>query len=609
MSKKILIDGIHPKNVRIAVTSQGELKNLDFELSNKKSLRGNIYLAKITKVENSLQAAFVDYGEEKNGFLPFSEIHPDYYQIPNEEKEKLLKEMEVTSLSGEGGYDTIDLDSDSEKDLSIKDYKDDLHNPQIKEASDEEEVFIGSFKGEKGRMPNRKYRISEVIRRDQLVLVQVIKEERGNKGATVSSFISLAGRFFVYMPNSRSKNGISRKINHILERKRIKELMRKINNLKTESLVARTAANGIKDEDLEADCKFLKKQWQEIKSKTFSSTAPSLIYEEDDILKRSVRDYYDKEVVEIIVEGEDSYSKLSKFVSESAYKKSVKVSYYDYKIPIFTKFGIEDTITQLQSPFVKLPGGGYIVIEQTEALTSIDVNSGKGTSEANIEETALKTNLEAAEEIARQLPLRGISGLIVVDFIDMLKLANRKLVEREFKNHLMTDRARIQINRISIFGLLEISRQRTRPSIVELTSVPCIRCDGTGFTKSLEYTTMNVLRTIDGFSLEKVAKNEEFNCIDVFLTRELAIYLLNQKKSSLQALEKKFNASIFITAISEGDNSKFKITFKMKNAHDVTEVPEDLGLDIGNTDLESLRKFFKKKSFWRKILTKLKLAK
>lgn len=524
--RKILIDGIYRNNIRVATTQDGELEDFEFEGAEKENMRGNIYLAKVSRVENSLQAAFIDYGGEKNGFLSFSEIHPDYFQIPKEDKEKFMKEMSF------------------------------LHEQNEDEPSRDEENKINSL--------YKTYHIGEVIKKDQLLLVQVIKEERGNKGVSLTTYLTFPGRYFVLMTNTPKKIGISKKIAAVQERGRIRDIVNSFNIAKTSGIVVRTAAEGRTKEELLKDYNYLASLWNDVREKTVKSEAPAFIHKEETIVNKILREQTEVEIKEIVVEGEELFNEVTSFSKNLGYDKDVKIIQYIGKTPIFTKFGIETKIARLFEPKVEMASGAYLIIQQTEALVSIDVNSGRVTSGNNVEETALQTNLEAAKEIARQLKLRKLAGLIVVDFIDMMKVANRILVENEIKNHLMKDKARVHVGRISQFGLLELSRQRTDQNVFEASGVICPECEGSGFIKSPEYISLNVLKNIASHLASTKAKFGKFTTI--FVTQNIAIHIMNFKRNLVKALEERYNTK-FIFYI---DNSVKSEGFRIENSPSIS---------------------------------------
>ena len=531
MSKLMLIDATHPEETRVAVVADGQIEDFDFEARNKRQLRGNIYLAKVTRVEPSLQAAFVDYGGNRHGFLAFAEIHPDYYQIPKEDREALLAEA-----------DEEDGDDDDDE-TSSENGGDD--------ASDEEEE---RKQNRRNALFQRKYKIQEVIRRRQVMLVQVVKEERGNKGAALTTYLSLAGRYCVLMPNTSRGGGISRKITNAADRKRLKSITSEFEIPRGAGLIVRTAGAKRTKNEVRRDFEYLTKLWQQIVGKTMESMAPALIHEEGHLVLRAVRDLYDKDVERIIVEGEDAYNEARNFVKMLMPSHTRKVVHHDDNGPLFVMTGVEDQLEGIYAPTVQLPSGGYIVINQTEALVAIDVNSGKSTRERNVETTALKTNLEAAAEAARQMRLRDLAGLIVIDFIDMEDMKNNRAVEKKMKDCLKIDRARVQTGRISQFGLFEISRQRRRAGVLELSSEPCDHCGGTGRTRSIESAAIQLLRMI-----EARAADDRVQTVHVNAAAEVALYLLNEKRSSIAAIESDNHVLVRIEADEDLKAGEFNI--------------------------------------------------
>ena len=531
MSKLMLIDATHPEETRVAVVADGQIEDFDFEARNKRQLRGNIYLAKVTRVEPSLQAAFVDYGGNRHGFLAFAEIHPDYYQIPKEDREALLAEA-----------DEEDGDDD-EDETSSENGGDD--------ASDEEEE---RKQNRRNALFQRKYKIQEVIRRRQVMLVQVVKEERGNKGAALTTYLSLAGRYCVLMPNTSRGGGISRKITNAADRKRLKSITSEFEIPRGAGLIVRTAGAKRTKNEVRRDFEYLTTLWQQIVGKTMESMAPALIHEEGHLVLRAVRDLYDKDVERIIVEGEDAYNEARNFVKMLMPSHTRKVVHHDDNGPLFVMTGVEDQLEGIYAPTVQLPSGGYIVINQTEALVAIDVNSGKSTRERNVETTALKTNLEAAAEAARQMRLRDLAGLIVIDFIDMEDMKNNRAVEKKMKDCLKIDRARVQTGRISQFGLFEISRQRRRAGVLELSSEPCDHCGGTGRTRSIESAAIQLLRMI-----EARAADDRVQTVHVNAAAEVALYLLNEKRSSIAAIESDNHVLVRIEADEDLKAGEFNI--------------------------------------------------
>ena len=659
MTKRMLIDAAHADETRVVMLDHDLVFDYDFVTSAKAQNKGNIYLAKITRVEPSLQAAFVEYGGGKQGFLPFSEIHPDYYQLPQNDKQKLLEEQiaeaeaeeaaedeafereqaaRETRRRGRGGEGEADGEEDdfavdeeqvqgdtqassesvvalgeataadsaviaSMPDLppieipsnsfaapahaayaveplnaeSFAVHSDPLPednfplDEQNTEATTAEEgastLETTSEDGEETRSRgnrggrtafHRRYRIQEVIKRNQIVLVQVIKEERGNKGCSLTTFISLAGRAAVLMPNSPKGGGISRKITDRETRKRLKDVASEMRTHKGMSVIIRTAGIDRTKAEIRRDYEYLVKLWNQIREQTLAASAPALIYEEGNLIKRSLRDLYTSDVEEVIVEGEASYNEAKDFMRMLMPSHASKVKLYKESMPLFAFAGVEEQLAGMTEPQVRLPSGGYLVIHPTEALISIDVNSGRSTTERNVEETAIKTNMEAAAEVGRQLRLRDLAGLIVIDFIDMGYGKNRKHVERAMKDALKADRAKIQVGRISTFGLMELSRQRLRPSISESMGVMCPHCRGTGYIHSVETVGIQIIRT-----LEKEAATGEYAALRVTTHPDAALYLLNEKRAALQALEQRYNVSVAVlmdASIITGQHRLVKVT-------------------------------------------------
>jgi ribonuclease E len=519
MTKRMLIDASQPEETRVVVINdQQQLVDFDFETTTKKQLKGNIYLAKVTRVEPSLQAAFVDYGGERHGFLAFSEIHPDYYQVPEADR-KLLEE--ASRLDGDAADGDAEGDDEGEGELD-------------EEAS---EVFAEQAR-RRARLL-RSYKIQEVIKRRQILLVQVVKEERGNKGAALTTYLSLAGRYCVLMPNTGRGGGISRKIANPGDRSRLKEIARGLEVPDGMGLIIRTAGQERNKLEIRRDYEYLLRLWNDIRELTLQSIAPCTIHEEGVLVKRAVRDLYGADVEEILVEGEEGYRSARKVMSMLMPSRARRIKPYREELPLFMHYGVEDQLDALHSPVVQLRSGGSIVIHTTEALTAIDVNSGRSTRERNIEETALKTNLEAADAAARHLRLRDLAGLIVVDFIDMVEARNQKAVERRFRDALKSDRARVQFGRISPFGLLELSRQRLRPSLQELSTQACPACAGTGVVRSVESAALRALRGIELEGLKNTTA-----AMSLTLPEAVALYLLNQKRNRLVHLEQRYGLRV-----------------------------------------------------------------
>ena len=520
MTKRMLIDAEYLEETRVVVTNDNEIEDFDHETTTKKQNRGNLYLAKIARVEPSLQAAFVDYGNERHGFLAFSEIHPDYFQIPIADKEELLKE------------ESSQLDEQKNVDENAIDVEIDSSNNSVKINPPKKSNFY------------HKYRIQEVIKKGQILLVQVAKEERGNKGAALTTFISLAGRYCVLMTNTIRKGGISRRITHSNDRKKLRSIIEGLNIPTNMGVIIRTAGSKMNKVEIKRDYNFLTKTWESIKAHTLKSVAPTLIHEENNIIKRGIRDLYTAEVEEIFVQGVSAFKAAKSYMKTLMPSKTKIIFEYNDKTPLLQKYNIDTKLEKMHSPIATLKSGGYIVINQTEALVAVDVNSGKATKERNIEETALQTNKEAAEELAIQLRLRDLSGLIVIDFIDMLLSKNNRIIENILKQRLHTDRAKIQVGNISSFGLLEMSRQRLRPSIYEADFITCHHCLGHGRIRSLESLTLKALHQI-----EEQATNFNEKSLSINIPEKTAIHILNNKRKELSSIEEKRN--IIITIIPD----------------------------------------------------------
>jgi ribonuclease E len=624
MSSKMLIDAAHPEETRVVVVRGNRVEDFDYESANRKQLRGNIYLAKVTRVEPSLQAAFVDYGGNRHGFLAFSEIHPDYYQIPVADRQALLEEeaeeeskAEAKSAADDAGKAPADTKPDKAKaDIALeaadavsaivedvepgdegqasKDAESGSDTPADQsETADEAEASdlrdspwpvglvedqgvvdvngqdqngeavnvedVGSEDAlealpERTRRRRRDYKIQEVIKRRQIILVQVVKEERGNKGAALTTYLSLAGRFTVLMPNTARGGGISRKITNVSDRKRLRKIVGELDVTGGMGLIVRTAGASRTKAEIKRDYEYLLRLWENIRDLTLSSTAPSLVYEEGNLIKRSIRDLYNKDIDEILVAGDEAYRDAKEFMRMLMPSHAKNVRPYKDPAPIFTSNQIEPQLAAMFNPTVTLKSGGYIVINQTEALVSIDVNSGKSTREHNIEDTALATNLEAVEEVSRQLRLRDLAGLLVIDFIDMEERRNNRSVERRLKDCLRSDRARIQVGRISHFGLLEMSRQRLRTGVLEGSTAPCSHCLGTGVVRSTESVALDLLRMLEDTLLRDGAAN-----LSATASVEAAVYVLNQKRLSVKDIEERYNVSINIEADPNLHGANFSI--------------------------------------------------
>ncbi|MDZ5448496.1 ribonuclease E/G [Labrys sp. ZIDIC5] len=585
MANKMLIDAAHPEETRVVVVRGNRVEEFDFEAANRKQLRGNIYLAKVTRVEPSLQAAFVEYGGNRHGFLAFSEIHPDYYQIPVADRLALLAEEQRSHRDEDEDEENGNANGASEgrrsgsrrrrgrgqnrteaAEAETAAVVASAPEPEASEDSTGEEggsggiVEVGSGSDEEHvealgggdvaddipervSRPRKQYKIQEVIKRRQVLLVQVVKEERGNKGAALTTYLSLAGRYSVLMPNTARGGGISRKITNAVDRKRLKAVAGELDVPDGMGVILRTAGASRTKVEIKRDFEYLLRLWENVRDLTLKSAAPTLVYEEGSLIKRSIRDLYNKDIDEVIVAGDEGYREAKDFMRMLMPSHAKNVQAYREAAPLFQRFGVEAQLDAMFSPSVSLKSGGYIVINQTEALVSIDVNSGRATREHNIEDTALKTNLEAAEEISRQLRLRDLAGLIVIDFIDMDESRNNRSVERKLKDCLKNDRARIQVGRISHFGLMEMSRQRIRTGVLESSTEVCAHCGGSGHVRSVTSVALHILRALEDQLLKSATHNL------VLRTRTAtALYVLNHKRGHLYALEARFGVSITVSA-------------------------------------------------------------
>lgn len=529
MSKTMLIDATHAEETRVVVLNGSKVEEFDFESHARKQLRGNIYLAKVTRVEPSLQAAFVEYGGNRHGFLAFNEIHPDYYQIPVADREKLMAELAAQAAAN--GHD---------------DAEDEDHEDDGDDLPDEERRLRAHL--------IKRYKIQEVIKRRQILLVQVVKEERGNKGAALTTYLSLAGRYCVLMPNTARGGGISRKITNGADRKRLKAVAQSLDVPQGMGLIVRTAGAKRTKQEIKRDYDYLLRVWENIRETTLRSNAPALIYEEEDLVKRAIRDLFDKDFDHVQVEGVEGYKSAKDFMRMIMPSQAKKIQLYNGGMPLFARHGIDDILNRIYSPVVPLRSGGYLVINQTEALVAIDVNSGKSTKERNIEATALKTNLEAAEEAARQMRLRDLAGLVVIDFIDMDESKNNRAVEKKLKDALSEDRARIQMGKISGFGLMEISRQRRRTGFLEGTTVICPHCEGMGRVRSTDSSALAAMRAID---LEAMTNGA--GAITIKLPQAVALYILNEKQVHLAKLRLEWGLKVNVEIDSDLNHAEFEI--------------------------------------------------
>ena len=541
MSMRMLIDARHPEETRVAVAKGNRIEEFDFESAEHKQLKGNIYLAKVTRVEPSLQAAFIDYGGNRHGFLAFSEIHPDYYQIPKADRDALLREEAEHAAEEErlrAEIDVHETDNDDDDHDSETESEETAEAGTGSAASPVDESAADELRKKRQNL-RRRYKIQDVIQRRQVLLVQVVKEERGNKGAALTTYLSLAGRYCVLMPNTSHGGGISRKIPNGTDRKRLKSIMSDLKLPSTMGLIVRTAGLSRTKTEIKRDFDYLARLWDEIREKTLKSSAPALVYRDSDLIKRAIRDLYHREIDEVVVEGEDGYKAARGFMKLLMPSHVKRVTPFSDPTPIFQRYGVEDQLSAMYQPVVQLKSGGYIVINPTEALVSIDINSGRSTREHNIEQTAFATNLEAAAEIARQLRLRDMAGLVVIDFIDMEQSSHVRKVEKAMKDALKNDRARIQVGRISSFGLMEMSRQRLRTGMLEASTRTCPHCDGTGLMRTASSAGLSALRII-----EDEAARGRGEKIMLRAGREAAIYLLNRKRSELAEIEQRYGVTI-----------------------------------------------------------------
>lgn len=533
MTKKMLIDASHPEETRVVIVDGNRVEELDFESRNKRQLRGNVYLARVTRVEPSLQAAFIEYGGNRHGFLAFSEIHPDYYQIPHEDKLALLEAEEAEQKAADA-EDDEDIEEDGEAEALDPDENVDPDADDVADEADEEvaqeQVKVASSR--RKRQSRRRYKIQEVVKRGQILLIQAVKEERGNKGAAMTTYLSLAGRYCVLMPNTARGGGISRKIANGADRKRLKSVMSELAVPQGMGVIVRTAGAKRTKAELKRDYEYLSRLWDEIRDTTMNSIAPALIHEEGNLVKRSIRDLYNKDIEEVLIEGSEAYKSAKDFMTMLMPSHAKNVKKYKDDIPLFLRYNVERQIEDSLKSVVQLKSGGYLVIHPTEALVSVDVNSGRSTKERNVERTALKTNTEAAEEVARQMRLRDLAGLIVIDFIDMDEHKNNRAVERTMKNALTRDRARVQTSRISQFGLMEISRQRRRRSLLEGSTAHCDHCEGVGRKRTIESSALAAIRAV-----EEVGVRGKAARVRLKVSSDVALYIFNEKRDLLQHVD------------------------------------------------------------------------
>ncbi|HEX7782516.1 MAG TPA: ribonuclease E/G [Sphingobium sp.] len=601
MTLRMLIDARHREETRVAIVKGNRIEEFDFESAEHKQLKGNIYLAKVTRVEPSLQAAFVDYGGNRHGFLAFSEIHPDYYQIPREDKMALLAE-EAQHAAEEAALRADDDDDDDHDHDHDHGSVVDVDHPH----DDEDEAHEGGEGEESAPRParsgrgnddaadelrrkrmslRRRYKIQDVIKRRQVLLVQVVKEERGNKGAALTTYLSLAGRYCVLMPNTSHGGGISRKISNAADRKRLKTIIAEMALPSTMGCIVRTAGLQRTKVEIKRDFDYLARLWDEIRENTLKAAAPALIHNDSDLIKRAIRDIYNKDIEEVIVEGEHGYKAAKDFMRLLMPSHGRRVKPYADAVSLFQRFGVEDQLAAMYHPVVQLKSGGYLVINPTEALVSIDINSGRSTREHGIEQTAVATNLEAAREIARQLRLRDMAGLVVIDFIDMEVNGNVRKVEKAMKEALKDDRARIQVGRISGFGLMEMSRQRLRTGVLEASTRECPHCEGTGLVRTASSAGLSALRM-----LEEEAARGRGTFIVLRASQEAAFYVLNNKRRELDEIEMRYGVSINILPDGEVEGARMSVEASGPRPTQVVTyapiVEDDDDLDLPEEELD-----------------------
>ncbi len=566
MTMRMLIDARHPEETRVAVVKGNKIEEFDFESAERRQLKGNIYLAKVTRVEPSLQAAFVDYGGNRHGFLAFSEIHPDYYQIPKEDREALLREEaehaaeEAALRAAEGDDDIIDDhhdDDGQDHDRPDSDLEDDGEGdapaPESAGGNGHDDHAAEDLRRRRMAL-RRRYKIQDVIHRRQVLLVQVVKEERGNKGAALTTYLSLAGRYCVLMPNTTHGGGISRKISNTADRKRLKTIMAELALPASMGCIVRTAGLQRTKTEIKRDFDYLARLWDDIRETTLKSQAPALVNEDSDLIKRAIRDIYNRDIDEVIVEGERGYKQARDFMKLLMPSHVKKVKAYADAVPLYQRYGAEDQLEAMYHPVVQLKSGGYLVINPTEALVSIDINSGRSTREHGIEQTAVATNLEAAQEIARQLRLRDMAGLVVIDFIDMESNSNVRKVEKAMKAALANDRARIQVGRISQFGLLEMSRQRLRTGVLEASTRECPHCEGTGLVRTASSAGLSALRM-----LEEEAARGRGSQLTLRASQEAAFYVLNRKRHELGEIEERYGVLIEVQSDGQLEGARMTV--------------------------------------------------
>jgi len=589
MSKELLIDASHPEETRIAIKSDRGIEEYEYENIHRKNLKGNIYLGKVSRIEPSLQAAFVDFGNERHGFLAFNDIQSDYYQIPQADKDRIKKEEEEAraKLLEENDKEIVEHAEQNEE-INLQD-KNSSNGDQDEENignkvtngsidSQDENLVEDKPKNNRSFYRFKRYRIQEVIKPGQIVLIQIVKEERGKKGAALTTFISLAGKYIVLMPNTAKGGGISRKIYSSSDRKKMKEIINDLELPKTMGLIVRTAGANKTKNEIKDDLTNLLSTWEEIRMKTLKSIAPSTIYEEEDLIARAIRDFYSKDIDRIIVDGDKAFEAAKKYAKKISSAHSKNVVKYKGKIPIFHHYNIEKYLNSIFEPRIELKSGGYIIISPTEALVSIDINSGRSTRERNVEKTALTNNLEAAEEIARQVKLRDLAGLIVIDFIDMENYSNKRLVERKLRESLKNDKARIQFGRISNFGLLEMTRQRLRESSIKWE-----------IQLSVDSFALKVLKLLE----ERAFSDSKIRIINVSLSKKIIDILNNNYSTELKFFKDKYKFKINLVQNSEFLSQEFLFSFfdskkKLISEFNGTEVKEPSSKDIIENSTEQV---------------------
>jgi len=591
MSKELLIDASHPEETRIAIKSDRGIEEYEYENIHRKNLKGNIYLGKVSRIEPSLQAAFVDFGNERHGFLAFNDIQSDYYQIPQADKDRIKKEEEEAraKLLEENDKEIVEHAEQNEE-INLQD-KNSSNGDQDEENignkvtngsidSQDENLVEDKPKNNRSFYRFKRYRIQEVIKPGQIVLIQIVKEERGKKGAALTTFISLAGKYIVLMPNTAKGGGISRKIYSSSDRKKMKEIINDLELPKTMGLIVRTAGANKTKNEIKDDLTNLLSTWEEIRMKTLKSIAPSTIYEEEDLIARAIRDFYSRDIDRIIVDGDKAFEAAKKYAKKISSAHSKNVVKYKGKIPIFHHYNIEKYLNSIFEPRIELKSGGYIIISPTEALVSIDINSGRSTRERNVEKTALTNNLEAAEEIARQVKLRDLAGLIVIDFIDMENYSNKRLVERKLRESLKNDKARIQFGRISNFGLLEMTRQRLRESSIKWE-----------IQLSVDSFALKVLKLLE----ERAFSDSKIRIINVSLSKKIIDILNNNYSTELKFFKNKYKLKINLVQNSEFLSQEFLFSFfdskkKLISEFNGTEVKEPSSKNIIENSTEQVVK-------------------